>query len=157
MWKPWPKLMSSFSRKWWNLSSLNSTKKSLRNSFPQALLAPTQWSSTTKSLQGLALKSLWRFLQKWPAFLLTALVVSLLRGSENLSLTQSASMSLKKPVGLMRRHTMKAMMKIHFSIPLLSELCNFRLSRVPNNPYDSIRMLNIDKGTVLVDNRLKIL
>ena len=43
------------------------------------------------------------------------------------------------------------------TITLLSELYNSRLSGVLDNPCGLIRMLNIDEGVVLVDNRLKIL
>ena len=49
------------------------------------------------------------------------------------------------------------MVKIHSAIPLLFELCNFRLTRVFNNPCDSTGMLNVDEGVVLVDNKSKIL
>ena len=57
----------------------------------------------------------------------------------------------------MCRHTIKVMVKIHSAIPILSELYNSRLLRVPKNSCDSTEMLNIDEGIVLVDNRLKIL
>jgi len=47
--------------------------------------------------------------------------------------------------------------KINFSISFLSGLCNFRLPRIPNNLYDSTKILNIDEGAMLVDNSSKIL
>ena len=37
-------------------------------------------------------------------------------------------------------------MKLYPAITLLSKLCRFRLSRVPNNLYDSTEMLNVDEG-----------
>jgi len=43
------------------------------------------------------------------------------------------------------------------AITLLFELCNSRLLSVPNNPCDSIGMLYVDEGIVLVDNRSKTL
>ena len=69
--------------------------------------------------------------------------------------TQSASTSLKRPVGLIHRHMIKAMVKINPAITILSELCNFWLSRVSNNPCDSTGMLSDDGGTALVVNKLK--
>jgi len=75
--------------------------------------------------------------------------------------TRPASTSLKIPVGLMHRHTIKVMVKINLAITLLranaSELCNYRLMRVANNPCDSTEMLNIDEGIALIDNRSKTL
>ena len=70
---------------------------------------------------------------------------------------QPASISLRRPAGLMRQYTITTMVKINPAITLLFELCNFMLPRVLNNPYRSTGMLNIDEGIVLVDNRLKIL
>ena len=66
-------------------------------------------------------------------------------------------MSFKRLVGPVRQCTIKVTVKINFAVLLLSKLCIFRLSRLPNNPYNLIRMLNVDEGFVLVDNRLKIL
>jgi len=57
----------------------------------------------------------------------------------------------------MCRYTIKVMVKINSAISLLSDLCNSRLSRVPNNPYDSTEMLNIDEGITRIDNSSKIL
>ena len=71
--------------------------------------------------------------------------------------TRPASTSLKRPAGLMHQHMIKAIMKINPTITLLSELYNFRLPRVPNNPCGSIKMVNVDVGIVLVNNRSKIL
>ena len=155
----WHKLMSSSSGRRWNPSLLNSAKESSRNFFPKAPLAPRQCASAAKSLHGLVLESLRRFLQKWPILLLIAQAVPLLTSlwKSLMQPMQSASMSLKRPAGLMRWHMIKVMVKIHSAILLLSELCNFRLPRVPNNPCNSIGMLNVDEGIVLVDNGSKIL
>ena len=49
------------------------------------------------------------------------------------------------------------MVKINPAITLLSELCNFRLPRIPSNPCGLIGMLNVNEGVMLVDSRLKIL
>jgi len=49
------------------------------------------------------------------------------------------------------------MVMINLTINLFSELCNFRLPRVPNNPCDSIEMLNVNEGVTLIDNRSKTL
>ena len=49
------------------------------------------------------------------------------------------------------------MVKINSSVPLLSKLCNFRLLGVSNNPCSLTKMLNVDKGVMLVNNRLRIL
>ena len=57
----------------------------------------------------------------------------------------------------MRRYTIIMMVKINPAIALLSELCNFRLPRVLNNPCGLIEMLSVNEGVVLVDNILKIL
>jgi len=70
---------------------------------------------------------------------------------------QPTSTSLKRPARLMRRYTIATMVKINPAITLLSKLCNSRLLRVPNNLYDSTRMLNVDEGVMLVNNRSKIL
>ena len=70
---------------------------------------------------------------------------------------QAALTSLKRPIGPVRQRTIKVMMKINFSIFLLSKLCDFRLPGVSNNPCDSTEMLNIDEGLVYVDNKSKIL
>ena len=70
---------------------------------------------------------------------------------------QSTSTSLRRPAGLMRRYTIKVMVKINSAISLLSELCNFRLPMVSNNPCDSTRMLNVDEGVVPVEISSKIL
>ena len=48
-------------------------------------------------------------------------------------------------------------MKANPTISLLSRLCNFRLSGVLSNPWDSIGMLNVNEGNVPIDNNLKIL
>jgi len=65
------------------------------------------------------------------------------------------STSLRRPAGQKRWRTTKEMVKINFVILILSKLCNFRLLRVPNNPYSLTRMLNIDEDAAHVDNRLK--
>ena len=70
---------------------------------------------------------------------------------------QPASTSLRKPAGLMRRYMIIAMVKINPFITLLSELSNSRMLRILNKSCGLIRMLNVDKGVMLVDNRLKIL
>ena len=68
-----------------------------------------------------------------------------------------ASTSLRRLAGRKHRYMIKVTVKINSAVLLLSKLYNFRLPGVPNNPYGLIRMLNVDKGVVLVDNRLKIL
>jgi len=70
---------------------------------------------------------------------------------------QSASISRRRPTRLLRRYTITAMVKINPAITLLSELCNFRLPRIPSNPCGLIGMLIVDESVALVDNRLKIL
>jgi len=70
---------------------------------------------------------------------------------------QPALTSLRGPAGLMRRHMTKVVVKINLAIALLSEICNFRFLRVPNNPSDSTGMLNVDEGVMHVDNGSKIL
>jgi len=57
----------------------------------------------------------------------------------------------------MYRFMVKKMVKINLAITLLCELCNFRLSGVPNKPCDSTEMLNVHKGVTLVDNKLQTL
>jgi len=115
--------------------------------------------SAIKSLQRLALESLRRLLLKWPTLLLTAQAVPLLKRFWNPLVwpMQSASTSLKRPVGLVHRRMIKVMVKISSTVLLLSKLCNFRLPEIPNNPCDSIRMLNVNEGIVYVDNKSKIL
>jgi len=68
-----------------------------------------------------------------------------------------ATTSLRRLAGRKRRYIIKVTVKINSAVLLLSKLYNFRLSGVPNNPYGLTGMLNIDKGVVLIDNRLKIL
>ena len=70
---------------------------------------------------------------------------------------QPALTSLKRPVGPVRQRTIKVMVKINSAIFFLSKLCNSKLSGVPNNPCDSIGMLNVDEGVAHVDNKSKIL
>ena len=112
-----------------------------------------------KSLLGLALVSLRRYLPKWLALLLTAQAVPLLmRFWKPLVQTmQSVSTSLRRPARLMCWCMIKVMAKINSTISLLSNLYYSRFSRVLNNPDNSIGMLNVNEGVVLVDNRSKIL
>ena len=57
----------------------------------------------------------------------------------------------------MHRYMIKTIVKINSTISLLSELCNYRLPKVPNSPCDSIGILNVNGGVILVDNRSRIL
>ena len=50
----------------------------------------------------------------------------------------------------------KKIVKTNPAITLLSGLCNFRLPGVPNNPSDSIRLLNIDKGIAFVKTSYRL-
>jgi len=129
----WRKPMSSFLERRWNPSSLNSTKESLKNFFPQVSPALRQCGSTAKSLLGLALESLQRFLPEWHALLLTAQAVPLLTRfwKPLVQPMQSASTFLRRLARLMCRCTIKVMGKINSTIFLLSDLCNSRLPRVP--------------------------
>ena len=70
---------------------------------------------------------------------------------------QLTSSSLKRPMGPVRRRMIKVMVKINSAILLLSKLCNFMLSEVPNNPCDSTGVLNVDKSIAHVDDKSKIL
>ena len=67
---------------------------------------------------------------------------------------QSTPTSLSRPARLMCRCTITAIVKIN---PTTSFLFNSRWPRVPSNPYDSTRMLNVDEGVAFVDNNSKIL
>ena len=51
----------------------------------------------------------------------------------------------------------KMMVKTNPAITLLSGLYNSMLPGVPNNPCDLIEILNVNKGIMLVENKLKTL
>ena len=69
----------------------------------------------------------------------------------------SASMSLRKPAVRKRQCMIKVNGEDQFRRLSPLQTLNFQLPGVPNNPCGSIEMLNIDKGIVLVDKRLKII
>jgi len=150
--------MSSFLVRRWNIFSFNLIKKSLKNIFPQALPVPRKCGSIVKSFLRLPLECPQRFLPKWPTPLLIMQVVPLLTRFWKLVVqpVHPASMSSKGPARLMRRHMIKVMGR---AIPPSFSSPNSAVPepRVPINPCDLIRMLNIDEGFVLVDNTSKIL
>ena len=129
----WRKLMSNSLKRWQNPSLLNSTKRSSRNFFPQASPTRRQCGGTAKSLQGTRSRISSEIFPRVGR--ISAHSASGTTSNEVLKTSHvahaAASMSLKRLARLMRRYTIKEMVKINSAICLLSELCNFSCRGFP--------------------------